>query len=87
MLPPDVRIALLKVVVSSYGGSIQRAAREVGISRMQVYRYVAGGVRQPTPSTATANKVLRAAMRVDPATTRLYLKNLASAIARLVESL
>lgn len=85
-IPRHERVAFLQSVVETCG-SIYKASKELGISRAQIYRYLARSPRRNYPSDEVMARILAASLRLRPAWTRDRLRFLAKSFSDMVRYL
>ena len=86
-VPLRERYRFLDIVLDACGGNISRAAKEIGISRSQIYRYLGRAERRDIPSDEVLAKIIIAAYRLRPVKTRDVFRFLLSQFSTLVSRL
>jgi len=86
-VPSRERYRFLEIVLEACGGNIYRSAKEIGISRSQLYRYLGRAKRRDVPSDEVLAKIIVAAYRLRPAKTRDVFRFLLNQFYALVSRL
>ncbi len=86
-VPLRERYRFLEIVLEACGGNIYRAAKEIGISRSQLYRYLGRASRRDIPSDRVLAKIIIAAYRLRPVKTKEVFRFLLHQFSALVSRL
>ena len=73
-VPKKERLKLLQIVFEACGENISRTAREIKITRAQLYRYLGRAERSDTPSDDILARIIKAAYKLRPVRTREFFK-------------
>ncbi|MEM0084968.1 MAG: helix-turn-helix domain-containing protein [Candidatus Methanomethylicia archaeon] len=86
-VPADERLKLIKIVFEACGENISKTAKEIGVTRAQIYRYLKRAERKDTPSDKIFSKVIIAAYRLRPAQTQDFFRFILRQMRELVSKL
>lgn len=86
-VPDTEKTKLLKIVLEACGENISKTAREIGITRAQVYRYLKRAERKDTPSDEIFSKIIIAAYRLRPTQTQDFFRFILRQFRELVSKL
>lgn len=86
-VPLKERYRFLEIVFEACGNNISKTAREIGITRAQLYRYLGRGERHDIPSDEIFARIIIAAYRLRPVKTREIFRFLLSQFSALVSRL
>jgi len=73
-VPLNERVKLLNLVIDACGGNISKTAKEIGITRAQIYRYIGRTERKDLPSDEIFARIIVAAYRLRPLQTQEFFR-------------
>lgn len=86
-IPLKERYRFLEIVLEACGNNISKTAREIGITRAQLYRYLGRGERHDIPSDEVFARIIIAAYRLRPVKTKEIFRFLLNQFSTLVSRL
>lgn len=86
-VPLKERYRFLEIVLEACGNNISKTAREIGITRAQLYRYLGRGERHDIPSDEVFARIIIAAYRLRPVKTKEIFRFLLNQFSTLVSRL
>lgn len=73
-IPANERVKLLNIIIEACGWNISKAAKEIGITRAQIYRYLHKTERKDYPSDEILAKIIKTAYRLRPLQTQEFFR-------------
>ncbi|MCD6154898.1 MAG: hypothetical protein J7J22_03905 [Candidatus Verstraetearchaeota archaeon] len=73
-VPKNERLKLLEIVFEACGENISRTAKEIKITRAQLYRYLGRAERVDIPSDEILARIIKAAYKLRPVKTRDFFR-------------
>lgn len=86
-VPLKERYRFLEIVFEACGNNISKTAREIGITRAQLYRYLGRAERRDIPSDEVFARIIMAAYRLRPVKTKEIFRFLLSQFSALISRL
>ena len=86
-IPSKERLTLIHIILDANGGNISKTAKDIGITRAQLYRYLGRAERVDVPSDEISARIVKAAYKLRPAQTKDFFKFLLKQFRTLISRL
>ncbi|MCS7097178.1 MAG: helix-turn-helix domain-containing protein [Candidatus Methanomethylicia archaeon] len=86
-VPANERTKLLNIILEAFGENISKTAKEIKVSRSQIYRYLGKTRRRDVPSDEILARIIIVAYRLRPAQTKDFFKFLLRQMRELVSNI